>query len=101
MTVDLGAGSADRYTHVLAVGIPGTSTYELFVDGGSVGVWDLTAGGSVSAYDDKLRFESGSSGGTGRVVNWNYVRLTAIPEPGTIALLGLGLGALFLRRRRA
>lgn len=32
--------------------------------------------------------------------NGNYITLTAVPEPGTIGLLGLGLGGLLARRLR-
>jgi hypothetical protein len=35
--------------------------------------------------------------------NWDFdnVRLTAIPEPGSVAVLGLGLGGLLMIRARA
>jgi len=31
----------------------------------------------------------------------NYIELTVLPEPSSVALLGLGLSSMLLRRRRA
>jgi len=69
--------------------VPPTATalYLGFADGGDIGSFT----GSFGAYTD-------NSGGF--TVNINTSGLTAAPEPGTLALLGIGfLGLSFLRKR--
>jgi hypothetical protein len=98
----LAADSAEEFHTVRAVGIPGGSTYNLFIDGTDVGaIQDLLQGTSNSASDDRVLWQSGSSGGTGRVVNWNHVSLTFVPEPSTLLLCGLGLIGVIGARRRS
>src|SRR5579859_3819339 len=64
-----------------------TALYLGFADGGSSGAFT----GAFGAYND-------NSGGF--TVNVNTSGLTAAPEPGTLALLGIGfLGLSFLRKR--
>jgi hypothetical protein len=86
------AGSAvgctgTQATQVWTVPPNATALYLGFADGGSNGPFQ----GSFGAYSD-------NSGGF--TVNINTSGLTAAPEPGTLALLGIGfLGLGFLRKR--
>lgn len=55
-----------------------------------------------TTYSDSYVFEmrSGVFDSTDLVVSVDNWQLTAVPEPSAFALLGLGLGALLIRRRR-
>lgn len=59
---------------------------------------DTRIGRSGEAYTS-VRY-SGASIGNARVI-WDEVQVVAIPEPGTLALVGIALAALMLFRRRA
>jgi hypothetical protein len=62
------------------------------------GAW-ITDAGLPSQYQGiDIWADGGTSGGSFYIDN---LRLDAVPEPSSIALLGLGAGGLFFRRRRA
>jgi sialidase-1 len=79
--VTLVAGSASTFHTIRAVGAPLSSQYEFFVDGVSYGFFDIKDGGSNANFDDVVRFASGSTGGSGREVEWNLVCLEANQPP--------------------
>jgi hypothetical protein len=71
--------------------IPTTATrlFLGFADGGSIGPFS----GAFGAYND-------NSTGVGLTVDVNTSGLAGVPEPGTIMLMGLGLAAIGLIRKR-
>ncbi|HEX7009666.1 MAG TPA: PEP-CTERM sorting domain-containing protein [Phycisphaeraceae bacterium] len=53
----------------------------------------------ITVTDGQLNFVSdGFSGSNG--YNLNYIDIVAVPEPATLGLSALGIGAVLLRRRR-
>lgn len=90
--------------------------FHQWTGGGPVG-WDTNAGGTPTfansgatlewsipgaSLPDNFTFWGGiiDTGG-GVVTTWDLAEGGPTPEPTTLALLGLGLGGLYLRRRRA
>lgn len=71
-----------------------TVNYEAFIDGGSVKSGSFTWSGTNENY---IFLYSNYAGGNGRLDNFE---VSSIPEPGSLALLGLGGLALIGRRRR-
>ena len=107
-----GAGLTDSKNHAAQwAGDDGTRTL----------VWDLTkftandpntgttksVAQFLAAYpgitDGKIAFVAQAGGGTGATTNFYFdnVRLTDVPEPGSLAVLGLGGLTLVMRRRRS
>ncbi len=78
---------------------PGDGRFDVVID-------DLTAGTSISYEDARFRNQGTSVSGTinfndgnGNLTNFDIDLLTVIPEPSTLALLGLGMAAALVRRR--
>ena len=59
------------------------------------------AGGPITWVDYRL-YDGTSAGPEDTANNFeiNQMTISTVPEPGTLALLGLGLGVVFLRRRK-
>jgi hypothetical protein len=74
---------------------------------GTLNTWGAALAAGVPAAKSEVFSPSGDLGGTGtpaaatlNLVGLTSFNLTAVPEPGVIALGVLGLGALLLRRRK-
>ena len=58
-----------------------------------------TLAGPISWVDYRL-YDGTSSGAEDPANNFEINQMTIVPEPGSLAVLGLGLGVVFLRRRK-
>ncbi len=60
------------------------------------GLWGIAFGNGVTGGANTLYFNAGINNET----NGLFGAITAVPEPGVVALMGLGAGLMLLRRRR-
>lgn len=80
------------------VGSPTSSTYSL-IDDHTTTQWNVFTGSfTADSARSEVFFSSTNTGTYGNFID--DVIVTAVPEPGTIALLGLGLAGLGAARRR-
>ena len=65
--------------------------------------FDLGPGVSIGSPGDMLGgyFQIGNAPNNGGTATFSNILITSVPEPSTLAFLGLGIASLFLRRRRA
>lgn len=95
-------GALANYVDVRIVGEATTQNFEVFINGESRWTSTISAGSSNSSSDNTMQFASGSTGGTGRQIDYADISLSygVVPEPSSTALLGIGGLALILRRRK-
>ncbi|MCC7350884.1 MAG: PEP-CTERM sorting domain-containing protein [Phycisphaerales bacterium] len=93
--VDLATYTAGFHTFKITRSAGNSTSYDMSVDGGTpVTTPDWSSGTPMAVFGD-----GSGGGGTGAAV-WDYVKINAVPEPASLALLGLGGAALLMRRRR-
>lgn len=72
----------------------GTYTVDIYLTRSHT--WDAGAGGPYTTHYNAL----GDTAGTAPTANFFTTQFTVVPEPGTIALFGLGMAGLVIMRRR-
>lgn len=94
-----GSGGADRVSLFLNPNLASEGTADVFVDVGTDGWFPSSTLDGIGVYANLNGQQTGSSFDEIRIgETWDSV--TVIPEPGTLVLLGVALGAMAIFRRR-
>jgi len=86
------------------VGAGGEAVSQVLADTVAVGDWTqytVQLAGQGAGATGRFAFEYFGSVDTSNYIGFDTVTVTAVPEPETYALMGLGLAALALRRRKS
>lgn len=91
-------GSNDGFFNKVEMFNGATSLGSVIGAGGPNSFWNITAVGAGEAFN---RIEITLNGAGGCCFEFDNLAVTAVPEPGTAALLGLGIAGTIVRVRRS